>query len=285
MAKKIKCTCCGIEKTNTREFYASSSYLYRDIGRIPICKSCVEEKYNVIANKFKDKKISAMKIFQSIDVYFDEELFDSTIIKYPDDNKWIGEYMRIINSNAKYKGKTSEDNIEVEISIVKNIDNEENVENEIDDDLIDKWGEGYSEKEYNRLEKRYKKYYKNYPSEKLQQQVIIMSICKLELEQEKCRINENYQQYANLDKQISTKMAELDVIPSKQKKYGEDKNLVYGALIGVYEENDPIPETLDIFIDVDKFKYMLDRYFIKPFKKVFGLDKNIYTSEDEMNGN
>lgn len=282
MAKKIKCTCCGIEKTNTREFYASSSYLYKDIGRIPICKSCVEEKYNVIANKFKDKKISAMKIFQSIDVYFDEELFDSTISKYPDDNKWIGEYMRIINSNAKYKGKTSEDNIEVEISIVKNIDNEEN---EIDDDLIDKWGEGYSEKEYNRLEKRYKKYYKNYPSEKLQQQVIIMSICKLELEQEKCRINENYQQYANLDKQISTKMGELDVIPSKQKKYGEDKNLVYGALIGVYEENDPIPEPLDIFIDVDGFKKMLDRYFIKPFKKVFGLDKNIYTSEDEINGN
>ena len=81
-----------------------------------------------------------MKIFQSIDVYFDEELFDSTIIKYPDDNKWIGEYMRIINSNAKYKGKTSEDNIEVEIPIIKNIDNEENVVDEIDDDLIDKWG-------------------------------------------------------------------------------------------------------------------------------------------------
>ena len=142
----------------------------------------------------------------------------------------------------------------------------------------------YSERVH-RLEKRYKKYYKNYPSEKLQQQVIIMSICKLELEQEKCRINENYQQYANLDKQISTKMGELDVIPSKQKKYGEDKNLVYGALIGVYEENDPIPEPLDIFIDVDGFKKMLDRYFIKPFKKVFGLDKNIYTSEDEINGN
>lgn len=285
MAKKIKCTCCGLEKTNTREFYASNSYLYKDIGRIPICKSCVEEKYNVIANKFKDKKISAMKIFQSIDVYFDEELFDSTVSKYPDYNKWIGEYMRIINSNAKYKGKTSEDNIEVEISIVKNIDNEEDVENGIDDDLIDKWGEGYSEKEYNRLEKRYKKYYKNYPSEKLQQQVIIMSICKLELEQEKCRISENYQQYANLDKQISTKMAELDVIPSKQKKYGEDKNLVYGTLIGVYEENEPIPEPLNSFIDVDKFKYMLDRYFIKPLRKVFGLDKDIYTLEDEQNGN
>ena len=54
MAKKIKCTCCGTEKTNTREFYASNSYLYKDIGRIPICKSCIEEKYNTIANKFKD---------------------------------------------------------------------------------------------------------------------------------------------------------------------------------------------------------------------------------------
>lgn len=283
MARKIKCTCCGLEKTSTREFYASNSYFYKDVGRIPICKNCIEEKYNVIVEKFKDKKIAAMKVFQSIDVYFDEEVFNSSTSKYSDDNKWIGEYMRVINSNAKYKGKTSDDNVEVELPIVRDISDD--LESEIDEDLIDKWGEGYSEKEYNRLEKRYKKYYKNYPSEKLQQQVIIMSICKLELEQEKCRIGENYQQYANLDKQISAKMAELDVIPSKQKKYGEDKNLVYGALIGVYEENDPIPEPLDIFIDVDSFKKMLDRYFIKPFKKVFGLDKNIYTSEDEINGN
>ena len=29
------------------------------------------------------------------------------------------------------------------------------------------------------------------------------------------------------------------------------------------------------FEDIDKFKWMLDRYFINPFKKVFGLDSNL----------
>lgn len=279
MAKKIKCTCCGIEKTNTREFYASSSYLYRDIGRIPICKSCVEEKYNVIANKFKDKKISAMKIFQSIDVYFDEELFDSTISKYPDDNKWIGEYMRIINSNAKYKGKTSEDNIEVEMSIVKNIDNEEDVENEIDDDLIDKWGER-EEKDYKRLERKYKKYIKKYPSKDLEQQVIIRSICELELEKEVCRKDKNYTALNALDKRISERMAELDIIPSKKKSYEEDEKVTFGNIMKIYEQEEPIMDTQGIYKDVDFINSYWNRTFIKPFAMAWGWAKGFYTVDD-----
>lgn len=279
MAKKIKCTCCGLEKTNTREFYASNSYLYKDVGRIPTCKSCVEEKYNVIVNKFKNKKISAMKIFQSIDVYFDEELFDSTIIKYPDDNKWIGEYMRIINSNAKYKGKTSEDNIEVEIPIVKNTNIIEDIEDETDYELIDKWGERDA-KDYKRLERKYKKYSKKYPSDDLEQQVIIRSICELELEKEVCRKDKNYTNFVALDKQISAKMAELDVIPSKKKKYDEDSNVTFGTIMRIFEQEEPVVDAQGIYKDVDFIEKYWNRTFIKPFAMAWGWAKGFYTIDE-----
>lgn len=279
MAKKIKCTCCGIEKTNTREFYASSSYLYRDIGRIPICKSCVEEKYNVIANKFKDKKISAMKIFQSIDVYFDEELFDSTIIKYPDDNKWIGEYMRIINSNAKYKGKTSEDNIEVEISIVKNINNEESVVDVTPESVKRKWGDGFTDGEYSQLEYLEKEYLDNCEHDTLTQIKLYRELCVLELERDKARTTDKkaFKDYSEL---ISKKMTDANIKPNQQKVIGEADEDLLSMRTKMIEKYRPIGLGQNEFEDVDHIQKYFDDYIIKSLATNLGLAKGEFSLEE-----
>lgn len=279
MAKKIKCTCCGIEKTNTREFYASSSYLYRDIGRIPICKSCVEEKYNVIANKFKDKKISAMKIFQSIDVYFDEELFDSTIIKYPDDNKWIGEYMRIINSNAKYKGKTSEDNIEVEISIVKNINNEESVVDVTPESVKRKWGDGFTDGEYSQLEYLEKEYLDNCEHDTLTQIKLYRELCVLELERDKARTTDKkaFKDYSEL---ISKKMTDANIKPNQQKVIGEADEDLLSMRTKIIEKYRPIGLGQNEFEDVDHIQKYFNDYIIKSLAMNLGLAKGEFSLEE-----
>lgn len=279
MAKKIKCTCCGIEKTNTREFYASSSYLYRDIGRIPICKSCVEKKYNVIANKFKDKKISAMKIFQSIDVYFDEELFDSTIIKYPDDNKWIGEYMRIINSNAKYKGKTSEDNIEVEISIVKNINNEESVVDVTPESVKRKWGDGFTDGEYSQLEYLEKEYLDNCEHDTLTQIKLYRELCVLELERDKARTTDKkaFKDYSEL---ISKKMTDANIKPNQQKVIGEADEDLLSMRTKIIEKYRPIGLGQNEFEDVDHIQKYFNDYIIKSLAMNLGLAKGEFSLEE-----
>lgn len=279
---KIKCSCCGEEKSAVRDYYSSSSDLYKDVGVFPYCKKCVEELYNRLILKYEnDKKLAAKRLFIMLDIFYDEDLYNSCLIK---GKRWLGEYMKI-KANAKYKDKSSLDNINSDEPIEEKIPKKEKKKSLITEEMIDEWGEGYDEKEYLKLEKKYKKYNKNYPSKTLQQQQIIKAICELEVEKEKCRRSGLYSDYDKLHKQISAKMAELDVIPSKQKKYGEDKNMVYGNFIKIIEEEDPIPKPLPEFEDLDKFEYMLNRYFIKPFKKVFGLDKDIYTSEDEKNDN
>ena len=279
MAKKIKCTCCGLEKTNTREFYASNSYLYRDIGRIPICKSCVEEKYNVIVNKFKDKKISAMKIFQSIDVYFDEELFDSTIIKYPDDNKWIGEYMRIINSNAKYKGKTSEDNIEVEISIVKNINNEESVVDVTPESVKRKWGDGFTDGEYSQLEYLEKEYLDNCEHDTLTQIKLYRELCVLELERDKARTTDKkaFKDYSEL---ISKKMTDANIKPNQQKVIGEADEDLLSMRTKMIEKYRPIGLGQNEFEDVDHIQKYFNDYIIKSLAMNLGLAKGEFSLEE-----
>jgi hypothetical protein len=50
-------------------------------------------------------------------------------------------------------------------------------------DLIDFWGEGYSAREYTRLEK----YSEHYPNKRLQEQEIIKQLCELEIMKENCR--------------------------------------------------------------------------------------------------
>ena len=279
LAKKIKCTCCGTDKINTREFYASNSYLYKNIGRIPICKSCIEEKYNSLINDFKDKKLSAMKMFLSLNVYFDEDLFNSVLAKCPEDNKWIGEYMRIINSNARYKTKNGYDTGEIEIPVTKCINISEDIEDEKDYELIDKWGERDA-KDYKRLERKYKKYSKKYPSDDLEQQVIIRSICELELEKEVCRKDKNYTNFVALDKQISAKMAELDVIPSKKKKYDEDSNVTFGTIMRIFEQEEPVVDSQGIYKDVDFIEKYWNRTFIKPFAMAWGWAKGFYTIDE-----
>lgn len=279
MAKKIKCTCCGTEKTNTREFYASNSYLYRDIGRIPICKSCVEEKYNVIVNKFKDKKISAMKIFQAIDVYFDEELFDSTIIKYPDDNKWIGEYMRIINSNAKYKGKTSEDNIEVKIPIVKNIDNEESVVDVTPESVKRKWGDGFTDGEYSQLEYLEKEYLDNCEHDTLTQIKLYRELCVLELERDKARTTDKkaFKDYSEL---ISKKMTDANIKPNQQKVIGEADEDLLSMRTKIIEKYRPIGLGQNEFEDVDHIQKYFNDYIIKSLAMNLGLAKGEFSLEE-----
>ncbi len=279
MAKKIKCTCCGTEKTNTREFYASNSYLYRDIGRIPICKSCVEEKYNVIVNKFKDKKISAMKIFQAIDVYFDEELFDSTIIKYPDDNKWIGEYMRIINSNAKYKGKTSEDNIEVKIPIVKNIDNEESVVDVTPESVKRKWGDGFTDGEYSQLEYLEKEYLDNCEHDTLTQIKLYRELCVLELERDKARTTDKkaFKDYSEL---ISKKMTDANIKPNQQKVIGEADEDLLSMRTKMIEKYRPIGLGQNEFEDVDHIQKYFNDYIIKSLAMNLGLAKGEFSLEE-----
>lgn len=280
MARKIKCTCCGLEKTSMREFYASNSYFYKDVGRIPICKNCIEEKYNVVVEKFRDKKISAMKVFQSIDVYFDEEVFNSSTNKYPDDNKWIGEYMRVINSNAKYKGKTSDDNVEVELPIVKDIDDEENVENKIIPESIKrKWGDGFTDEEYSQLEYLEKEYLDNCEHDTLTQIKLYRELCVLELEKNKARTSDKkaFKDYSEL---ISKKMTDANIKPNQQRTIGEADEDLLSMRTKMIEKYRPIGSSQNEFEDVDYIHKYFNDFIIKSLAMNLGLAKGEFSLEE-----
>ena len=275
---KIKCTCCGTDKINTREFYASNSYLYRNIGRIPVCKSCIEEKYNSLINDFKDKKLSAMKMFLSLNVYFDEDLFDSVLTKCPDDNKWIGEYMRIINSNARYKSKNGYDTGEIEIPVIEECNCEES-EYRVSDSIKRKWGDGFTDREYTQLEYLEKEYLDNCEHDTLTQVKLYRELCVLELERDKARTTDKkaFKDYSEL---ISKKMTDANIKPNQQKVIGEADEDLLSMRTKMIEKYRPIGNGQTEFEDVDHIQKYFNDYIIKSLAMNLGLAKGEFSLDE-----
>lgn len=266
---KLKCFSCGEEK-GLKEFYRSSSMIYQQDGKMLVCKSCIKKRYEKLLSLYKGDKLNAFKhTLLNFDVYFDVNLYNQCIAK---EDNFLGEYFRLLSTRER-KYKSSLDNI---------INDEESSEGYVSEDLVNFWGEGFDYKDYISLEKKYKNYIRYYPSESMQEKQIIKTLCELEIQKNKLRIQGDINGYIKVNDQISKKMGELDIIPSKAKKYSEDKDLVVGKLIEMIEKEEPIPDVHPEFTDIDRILYWLNRYFIKPFKKVFNLEPAIYTEEDEV---
>ena len=279
---KMICSCCGENKGLAKEYYASYSPLHSKIGVIPICKQCLNIYYAEILKRYNNNSMLAAKRFMLMhDVYWSEDIYTQSVNNSITSGvNWLSEYMRI-KSNLKYRKYSSIDNI----GIISEVENDieviinDNVEKKdvVSDDIIEKWGEGYTNAEYKALEKKYKMYTKEYPSNTLQHRNLIKSLCELEYKRNKARMEDNDSGYALFDKQISTKMAELDIIPSKQKRIDEESNMTFGTLMKAYETTEPVMDAQDVYKDVDFIEKYWNRIFAKPFAMAMGLAKGEYT--------
>ena len=274
---KLTCNCCGKELTPTNGFYRSYSEMNKHTGRTPICKDCINKRYLQLLKLYSGDEKSALKhTLMNIDMYFDEDVF-LLCEQEADDENMISTYVTKLNKKPDVRSNSSANNI-------KGMDiTNETVLDDISMEALERWGGGRSRDEYMKLEKMYFNYLDSYPSETLQEKEIIMQLCELKVEKEKYRINGNNNAYDKICEQIRKTMGDLDIIPSKKKAYGDDRNMMIGKLIEEVEKNEPIPEIHEDFNDIDKFKYMLERYFIKPIRKSLGLDTQNYTYEDEIN--
>lgn len=276
MAKveKFKCTQCGSEKYLTRDFYKSSSKMNSDTNRMNICKNCVQDKYDYYLTKYSgDAELALKHTCLNLDSYFSEPLF---IECGKTDGNFLGEYFRKLNVEKATRDKTSADNSVLSEESNKMISVDDTLVNQ---EVVDFWGEGFSANTYGKLERRYKKYSEHYPNKRLQEQEIIKQLCELSVMKEECRINGKTADYDKISTQIRKTMEDLNVLP-KQSADDEDQ-LTLGKIIKMIEEEEPIPETNEEFDDVNKIEFVMEKYFIKPFKQVLGLKNKDFGESNE----
>lgn len=147
-----RCTKCGVEK-KLREFYASDSPVYKNTGRVPICKICLR--------KMAKENVSMETICRMIDKPYIASLWLSSMSDDSNPSKALSSYMRQINSLPQYKHMTYEhssfdlpEDITYEHNNLGQVIDETISENEIAR-LQEKWGYGYTEDEYVFFEKKW----------------------------------------------------------------------------------------------------------------------------------
>lgn len=274
--KTQKCVCCGKEKPATRDYFKSSSSLYKS-DRMLVCKSCIEKYYNQLLNNYDNNiELAFEHLCLTLDCLYSKELLSQCIQEFPD--SYFGNYFRLLNCKKEYKNLSGINNIISSSGTSKNIQIDDDV---ISEKILDFWGKGFSSQEYRRLEQKYREYIRDYPSERRQEVTLIKTIAILEVLRERTIINNDSQAFDKYTTQISKRMEELNVLPNKMQKYNDDENITVGTMLQMIETKEPIPDKNPAYTDVDGIRKIMNRYFFNPIRKIINNDETPYTEEDE----
>ena len=276
MADTKQCSGTGKFKPTVRDFYSTQSMLYAHDKKLPMSKEVVDKYFKkLLKNYDNDHRLAFIHLCMVLDMYYDEETYLKCVEKYG--NNFLGNYIRIINRDKNFKGLSALDNMLTYDGVTNIVTGNTITSNEV----IEFWGKGFQDDEYELLQRKYEQYTDNYPSKTIQEVNLIKTICMLEVLRERAIVKNDQKAFENLTNQISKRMEELNVLPSKMKQYGEDDNLIYGNLIATIEKNEPITDSHKEYDDVARIKWWINRYFLNPIKKLMMEDSSPYTEEDE----
>lgn len=159
--KYKNCSMCGDNKRLT-DYYKSYSPMDKIDERLRVCKKCLKDNTDI-------NDIDSVKnTLRQVDKPYNVHLWESALTK-PD---VIGEYFKLINAKD-YRHDTWEQSIfekeDDSLVIDNNLNNPIETKNTsvkskfiLTDEIMDKWGYGYTEEEYQNFEKKYDKLIRNY---------------------------------------------------------------------------------------------------------------------------
>ena len=137
--KQVRCFLCNRD-LNGEKFYRSNSVLmafHTDAGNVPrtlLCKTCCDDLYNLLVDKYDDPRISAYLFCQLLDIYYNADVFETAIKNsVADRTSLIGNYMSIVNALPQYRQLSFQDSPKTNY-------NPENLSSIFDEtETIDKW--------------------------------------------------------------------------------------------------------------------------------------------------
>lgn len=294
--EKYYCTRCTRYFTKQKgNFPGSQSPLWRENGGyLPVCRHCVDEMYLHYKEALGDEKAAIRRICSKFDIYWNEQVY-KMLSKCNTTNSRVLSY--ISKSNLyQFVGKTYDDTLDEEAAAEadktawmlrqqETLGGEDNPApgialEQIDQEVIDFWGPGFTPSMYMELEQRRKYWIKNLPkgvSLDIGTQALIRQICNLELD-----INRDRAAGKAVDKPIgalNTLLGSAMLKPS-QKVENADGSLErtpFGVWIKRWEDKRPIPEPDPEMRDVDGIIRYIDIWMRGHLAKMLG-KKNAYSA-------
>ncbi len=274
----ILCPMCG-EFITRDNFYTDKRYA---IGVFPQCKKCVLAEVEQRKNK-NDKpnetKESVKRMLQKMDLPYIDSLYESLCkdvaneINEKNKKSPFLAYLPPIKSLPNWKGKTYADS-EFELGVITD-EEETKINSKIIKAAKKRFGSGYSNEDYMFLETEYQDWTTRYACENKAQELLFKRICFKELDIDKAqKVGRDTKE---LDKTLQELMGSLSVKPSQSNSDSLADFQTFGQLIAKWEDEKPIPEPDEEFMDVDKIGLYIDVFFKGHLSRMMGL-KNAFTS-------
>lgn len=274
------CNMCGKSYSRRKGFFpVSYAIQHKGTGYLPVCRDCVERMYNQYLSVCNNPKVAVRQMCRKLDVYWSEKKYEEAqAMNTP--RTVMTHYLQKI---AKYNfaGKSYDDSLidegtlwyvfkedyeknrEPVIEEQEQIDEPEEITEELDledipEDVVLFWGNGFEYSMYKDLEQRKAYWMSQLPKDidmGMGTMMLIKQICILEID-----INNSMINGKSVDKStnsLNTLLGSLNLKPTQQKTDGISQELA-GTPLGVwiykYEHELPLPEIDENLKDVNGLK-------------------------------
>lgn len=303
-ASSTVCRMCGTAygKLNGY-FYKSYSQLYRGVGYLPICKGCLDFLYDGYLAKCNSPRDAVRQVCRKLDLYWDDGLY-ARAEKDGSARTIMTSYLTKLNT-YKNTGKSYDDTLEKEnalwnfanqrsieqeareTSIAEETAAKEESELEVDEDIRQMWGAGYTNSMYLELEQRRRYWMEQLVKEGVDvnnvgTQALLRQIVSSELD-----INKSRAAGEDVDKKVNTFKSLLSDAMLKPSQKKDDDSSIDKTPLGVwawrYEHLRPLPEVDEEFKDVNGIRRYITIWLKGHLAKMLGL-RNSFSQmyEDEI---
>ena len=297
-----KCTCCGSNKDKTAYFYLSNSHMYAsNDGRLHMCKDCVALTFEKFANFYGDETKALYRVTLLLDTYYSDDLAEIIYASsYRNNTSLVQEYFRKVNTMTQFKGKTSMDSELLDITKsdfdleefkiseekrnqrIEEVEIEKQKNSSVTGEMLRRWGKGLDEEDYLYLEDKYQELINVYDHRSPIQRMLYENIARTQLEAENARRNGELAMYEKMMSTLSKLMGDSNLKPVQESGVNDD-DASFGMFIKKIEDEEPIPEPLEEFKDVDGLRKYIEKWFVKPFAKIFDLDSEVEVEDEDEN--
>ena len=288
------CFMCGTAYGRLKGYFpVCRGTLYKGLGYLPYCRSCVDKMYDRYMADTHNVKDSVRQVCRKLDLYWNEALFDR-VEASNSTRTMMTSYLSKLTS-VQYAGKSYDDTLSEKGALwawdEARFDNSgpkvEHVEAQtpdiqeadIPDEIREFWGPGYTAEMYNELEQRKQYLLSRLPpgvQVDLGTELLIRQICNLESD-----INRDRAAGKSIEKSVNVLNTLLGsaMLKPAQKTDNVDVNMErtpFGVWIKKWEDGKPIPEPDPELADVDGIVRKIEVWFKGHLSKMLGL-KNAYS--------
>lgn len=288
------CTRCGVSyRIQRHNFPSSQSPLFaKNNGFLPICGNCLDTLFSKYRDTLGSESAAAKRVCMKMDIYWNERLFESTVKSINKENysSLIRCYINKTNL-IRFAGKTYDDTLIEESAVweaAKEAKEREAATGELSDSTpkledVEFWGEGYSTREYDLLNKKYEQWVANHANGDEEAgelpvgtSTLYRQICTLEMQ-----INRNMiagKPTESAINQLNNLIGSVNARPNQTSGDGVGgtfDSMPFGMGIRIFENTKPIPKPLPQLEDVDGIVRYISIWFLGHLCKMLHI-KNCY---------